>query len=178
MNDVVQAHTALMSRIVLDYGKAIRSAVVAVAGGDETGVEELISEIHFAVFSALRKQAKSWAPSKMFVQAIVDNSVREFLWLKTSSRAAVDERRQLLAAHSRQRNEALARISELTPSEMKTLRLIGLGLTNREIADTLYISELTVRTHVKRCHAKLEVKGRARLALLAYQVCYSESDGH
>jgi hypothetical protein len=51
---------------------------------------------------------------------------------------------------------------------------LGLGLTNQEIAESLYISPLTVRTHVKRIHSKCGIQGRAKLALAAYQACYRE----
>ena len=68
----------------------------------------------------------------------------------------------------------IAQVHTLTPAEFKVFRLLGLGLTNQEIADSLFISPLTVRTHVKKLHAKCDIKGRAKLALTAYQVCYRE----
>jgi DNA-binding CsgD family transcriptional regulator len=68
----------------------------------------------------------------------------------------------------------MAQIHTLTQSEFRVFRLLGLGLTNQEIAESLFISPLTVRTHVKRIHAKCDIKGRAKLALAAYQSCYHE----
>jgi DNA-binding CsgD family transcriptional regulator len=68
----------------------------------------------------------------------------------------------------------IAHVHTLTQAEFKVFRLLGLGLTNQEIADSLYISPLTVRTHVKRLHAKCDIKGRAKLALTAYQICHRE----
>lgn len=58
----------------------------------------------------------------------------------------------------------------LTRAEMAVLKLIGQGQTNEEIAKALFISRLTVRTHVKRIHSKTGVQGRARLAVIAAKI--------
>lgn len=66
-------------------------------------------------------------------------------------------------------NPCRINISRLTAAEENVYQLIGLGLTNEEIAAELYISPLTVRTHVKRIHAKLDIHGRARLAIASHK---------
>jgi len=58
----------------------------------------------------------------------------------------------------------------LTDAEVRVLKLLRLGMTNQEIGDALYISPVTVRTHVKRIHAKCDIKGRARLAVTAFMI--------
>jgi DNA-binding CsgD family transcriptional regulator len=60
--------------------------------------------------------------------------------------------------------------SELTPSEREVYKLVGLGLTNQEIANILYISPMTVRTHVKRVHCKTQIVGRAKLAIESFKL--------
>lgn len=62
-----------------------------------------------------------------------------------------------------------ASLDRLSPAEEHVYRLVGLGLTNEEIAKSLFISKLTVRTHVKRVHAKLNITGRPRLAIESYK---------
>jgi DNA-binding NarL/FixJ family response regulator len=52
----------------------------------------------------------------------------------------------------------------LTQREMEVCGMVAGGLTNREIADRLFISELTVKDHVKSILDKLEVSGRSQLA--------------
>ena len=58
----------------------------------------------------------------------------------------------------------------LTESELRVFRLVGLGLTNGEIAGALFIDITTVRTHVKHIHGKCDIEGRARLAVVSYLI--------
>lgn len=58
--------------------------------------------------------------------------------------------------------------SQLTPREREVLQLIGQGLTNRDIAKQLYISEGTVKTHVNHLLNRLGLKNRAQLAIYAH----------
>lgn len=58
-------------------------------------------------------------------------------------------------------------LASLTPQELKILALIGDGLTNRQIAERLFLVEKTVRNHVTRLLAKLGVQRRTQAALLA-----------
>jgi two-component system NarL family response regulator len=53
-----------------------------------------------------------------------------------------------------------ARRPELTGREIEVLRLVGAGKTSKEIADELYISENTVRNHVRNILDKLGMKSR------------------
>lgn len=55
----------------------------------------------------------------------------------------------------------------LTPREIDVLKLVAQGLTNQEIADQLYISEWTVRTHVRNIMGKLHLANRTQAALYA-----------
>jgi DNA-binding NarL/FixJ family response regulator len=57
--------------------------------------------------------------------------------------------------------------SDLTPKELEVTRLIGSGASNREIAETLYIAESTVKTHVNNIFGRLGLKNRSQLAIYA-----------
>lgn len=67
-----------------------------------------------------------------------------------------------------QREEAAA-FADLTPQEMHVLALIAEGRTNREIADSLFLSEGTVRNYVSSILSKLGVSNRAEAAAYAIQ---------
>jgi DNA-binding NarL/FixJ family response regulator len=56
--------------------------------------------------------------------------------------------------------------SVLSSREREVLRLIGKGMSNRQIADTLFISTRTVKFHVSAIFEKLDVKNRTEAALL------------
>jgi DNA-binding NarL/FixJ family response regulator len=60
-------------------------------------------------------------------------------------------------------------LAALTPRELEVLALLGRGLSNAELAQTLTLSEATVKTHVARIFAKLDLRDRAQAVVLAYE---------
>ena len=63
----------------------------------------------------------------------------------------------------------LERLAVLTEREREVLALVGHGLTNTEIAERLYLSPLTAKTHVSRIITKLGARDRVHLVVLAYE---------
>ncbi|MCX4524389.1 MULTISPECIES: response regulator transcription factor [unclassified Streptomyces] len=63
-----------------------------------------------------------------------------------------------------------ARLAALSERERAVLELIGEGLTNRQIAKQLYLSEKTVKNHISRLLGKLGVERRVQAAVIAAQV--------
>ena len=62
-----------------------------------------------------------------------------------------------------------AALDGITEREREVLRLVGLGLTNDEIAERLFLSPLTAKTHVSRIMAKLHARDRVHLVVIAYE---------
>jgi DNA-binding NarL/FixJ family response regulator len=58
----------------------------------------------------------------------------------------------------------------LTERECEVLRLVATGMSNAEIADELYISPATAKTHVAHLLTKLDARDRVQLVIIAYQV--------
>ena len=68
-------------------------------------------------------------------------------------------------------------MEQLTPRETEVLRLVAQGLGNLEIAEKLFISEVTVRTHVSNILKKLHLTNTVQAALYALQKGYVSMDG-
>ena len=60
-------------------------------------------------------------------------------------------------------------LAALTGREVEVLKLIARGLTNADIAERLYISEATVKTHLNRTMSKLDLDSRAQAVVVAYE---------
>jgi DNA-binding NarL/FixJ family response regulator len=76
---------------------------------------------------------------------------------------------RFLAQPQRSTAAAPDRLDVLTPRERDVMGLVALGLSNDEIAERLFVSPLTVKTHVNRAMTKLGARDRAQLVVIAYQ---------
>jgi len=81
----------------------------------------------------------------------------------SSQRIAAHARAELAAAGARPRRSALAGAAALTPSERRVATIAATGAMNREIAQTLFVTEKTVETHLGHAYAKLGVHSRHEL---------------
>jgi DNA-binding CsgD family transcriptional regulator len=73
-------------------------------------------------------------------------------------------RDELRAAGVRPRREALGGVESLTPSERRVAAMAAEELTNREIAQTLFVTPKTVEVHLSNAYRKLEIRNRRQLA--------------
>ncbi|MEU7486109.1 response regulator transcription factor [Streptomyces sp. NPDC042319] len=79
--------------------------------------------------------------------------------------------RRLIAEFAARSKEPAAGegLERLTEREREVMALVGIGLSNEEIARRLVVSPLTAKTHVSRTMVKLGARDRAQLVVLAYE---------
>ncbi|MFF9605551.1 response regulator [Streptomyces sp. NPDC014684] len=79
--------------------------------------------------------------------------------------------RRLIAEFAARSKEPAAAggLARLTEREREVMALVGIGLSNDEIARRLVVSPLTAKTHVSRTMVKLGARDRAQLVVLAYE---------
>jgi DNA-binding NarL/FixJ family response regulator len=125
-------------------------------------------ELDEYVFEAIRSGAsgflvKDTEPAELLraVRAVVDGDA---LLSPGVTRRLIAE----FAARSKE-PAAAASLARLTEREREVMALVGLGLSNEEIARRLFVSPLTAKTHVSRTMVKLGARDRAQLVVLAYE---------
>jgi DNA-binding NarL/FixJ family response regulator len=120
------------------------------------------------VYDALQAGASGFllkdAPAETLFEAVRVIACGEALLAPTITRRLIAEFARLRPRHVRP--EALA---ELTPRETEILGLVAEGLSNREIAERLVLSDETVKTHVSHVLRKLGLRDRAQAVVVAYE---------
>ncbi|MBV9047644.1 MAG: helix-turn-helix transcriptional regulator [Solirubrobacterales bacterium] len=79
-------------------------------------------------------------------------------------RIANRARAELIAAGAKPRRDAITGRDALTAGELRVARLAAEGLTNREVAQALFITTKTAKAHLSRVYRKLEISRRGQLA--------------
>jgi DNA-binding NarL/FixJ family response regulator len=121
------------------------------------------------VYEALRAGASGFllkdAPEERLVAAIQVAAEGGSLFAPSATRSLVEA----FAQRPRRPRAGPPGLAELTPRELEVLRLVARGLSNREIADALVLSEHTAKTHVAHILNKLELRDRVQAVVLAYE---------
>jgi RNA polymerase sigma factor (sigma-70 family) len=143
---------------------------VLAEAGDATAVLILTTfDLDEYVYEALRAGASGFllkdAPPEQLIAAVHTLAAGEALIAPAITKRLIEQ----FARASPLPGRSSAALEELTPRELEVLVLIARGLSNREIAATLVLSEATVKTHVKRVLAKLGVRDRVHAVVLAYE---------
>ena len=122
------------------------------------------------VYEALRAGASGFllkdTPPEQLVSAIEVISQGEALLSPTITRRVISE---FVKGTGPKPQAHFPRLQDLTAREREVLTLIARGLSNAEIAKTLFVSETTVKTHVARILMKLHLRDRVQAVVLAYE---------
>jgi DNA-binding NarL/FixJ family response regulator len=85
------------------------------------------------------------------------------------TRRLLEEYASVLPVSSEQRAARFRQLGTLTEREKETLLAVARGLSNAEIAEAQFVAEATVKSHVGRILAKLELRDRVQAVVLAYE---------
>ncbi|HEU4515559.1 MAG TPA: response regulator transcription factor [Nocardioidaceae bacterium] len=153
---------------VLD-GLAATRAILA--EGIDTRVLVLTTfDLDEYVFEALRAGASGFllkdAPAEELAAAIRVVASGDSLLAPGVTRRVIDAFVRRPAAPSRGPDPALSR---LTPREVEVLGLLARGCSNTDIAERLFVSEATTKTHVSNVLSKLGLRDRVQAVIFAYE---------
>ncbi|RKT18123.1 LuxR family two component transcriptional regulator [Streptomyces sp. 1114.5] len=122
------------------------------------------------VYEALRAGASGFllkdAPPADLIAAVRVVAAGEALLAPSVTRRLIEDFARTRPA---KRRDPKVRLNGLTPRETEVLELIARGLSNQEIAAHLVLAEQTVKTHIGRILAKLDLRDRAQAVVLAYE---------
>jgi len=126
------------------------------------------------VYEALRAGASGFVlkddPPEQLIAAIRTVAAGDALLSPTITKRVIKQFTRI------PRLEPPKELHELTAREQEILRLIASGLSNAEIAQELYISDTTVKTHITHILQKLNLRDRVQAVVLAYQTGLFEAD--
>jgi DNA-binding NarL/FixJ family response regulator len=121
------------------------------------------------VFGALTAGASGFllkrTQPEQLIAAIHTVAAGDSLLSPSVTRTVIDR----MARHPRPDPSADRRVRRLTPREREVLELVARGLSNSEIATVLLVEESTIKTHMKRILAKLDLRDRVQAVVLAYE---------
>jgi len=129
-----------------------------------------VSEMEEDLFASIKYGAKGYllknAEPDELIQAIYHVARGESIILPLMATKLLIEFQNLSSGRKKKHDEGEAGLS---PREREVLQLVAKGATNREIADSLYISENTVKTHLQNIMEKLHLANRSQAAAYAIQ---------
>jgi DNA-binding NarL/FixJ family response regulator len=174
---VAQAHALKPDVVLMDVRMPVMDGIEAtrrLAGPDARDPVKVLVLTTFDldeyVYEALRAGASGFllkdVPRDELVRGIRVVADGEALLAPSVTRRLVED----FARRSVQADRSPARLDVLTGREREVLELVARGLSNTEIAEALYVSGATVKTHFGHVLMKLDLRDRVQAVILAYDV--------
>jgi DNA-binding NarL/FixJ family response regulator len=155
-------------------GIAATERILAEAGATNRRIGVLMLttfDLDEYVYAALRAGASGFllkdAPAEQLIEAIRVVAAGEALLAPSVTRRVIEE-----FSKSSARSVTHAEVPglrDLTERESEVLKLVAKGLSNAEIAEAMFLGEATVKTHLGRVLAKLGLRDRVQVVVLAYE---------
>jgi two-component system nitrate/nitrite response regulator NarL len=151
-----ELNTDIIAELIRDCSY---SQIILVTGINDASIHHLA--VHMGVMGVVNKSQ----PGDVLVKAIRKVHEGE-VWLDRTMMAEVLTR---FTRNQDLEDPEERKIASLSDRERQVIGLIGRGLKNKEIADQLFLSEVTIRHHLTSVYSKLEVSDRLELLIYAYQ---------
>jgi DNA-binding NarL/FixJ family response regulator len=142
------------------------------SGSDDEGPKVLILttfDLDEYVYEALRAGASGFllkdAPAEHLVAAIRVVAAGEALLAPSITKRLIED----FARAAAPAESPPAGLNDLTARELEVFKLVARGMSNAEIAQSLVVSDTTVKTHVARILMKLGLRDRVQAVVLAYE---------
>jgi DNA-binding NarL/FixJ family response regulator len=142
------------------------------AGAGDEGPKVLILttfDLDEYVYEALRAGASGFllkdVPAEQLVAGIRVVAAGEALLAPSITKRLIED----FARAAAPADSAPAAIDDLTARELEVFKLVARGMSNAEIAQSLVVSDTTVKTHVARILMKLSLRDRVQAVVLAYE---------
>ena len=121
------------------------------------------------VYAAMRAGASGFllkdTPAKELADAVRVIADGNALLAPSVTKRLIEE----FAKRPEQQNNTMSLPDDLTEREQEALQLLARGMSNREIAEEMFVGEATAKTHVSRLLTKLCVRDRVQAVVLAYE---------
>ncbi len=148
---------------ILSFIKKIKGAKIILIVDNDYNENLLINAIRSGVRGYLLKDTDS----QHLVKSVKAVSSGE-LWVERKIMGKVVDGNNY-SSKGEGKNGSKQQIYELTETEIKIIKLVLNGCTNKDIANELYISEKTVKFHLYKVFKKLSVKNRSELILFGFR---------
>jgi DNA-binding NarL/FixJ family response regulator len=177
-NEAVEATKQLDPDVVLmDVQMPVKNGLeatreIAALGRSDTSRVIILTtfDLDEYVFEALRAGASGFllkrTPAADLVSGIRIVAAGEALLAPSVTRRLIDH----FASGRQPRSQDSAGLKTLTGREREVFALIAQGLSNAEIAGGLFLTEGTVKTHIKHIFEKLDLRDRTQAVILAYEL--------
>jgi two-component system nitrate/nitrite response regulator NarL len=159
--------TALRRIMSLDSGLRITTALPAIAAiaGQQPDVVLYTDEASSALGAAQRSRDVFPRAAFYLLDAVAGLTIGEFLHaVKTLAIAPSATHLRVVGSASA---NPVSPLASLTQREFQVVRLVAEGLSNKEISSRLRLSDKTIKNHISHILAKLHLKARTQLAILA-----------